>query len=162
MVMKIFMSKYLTVAFASVCVLLAGIPDVLAQVSGTRILAGRVIDSKGEPLAGANVYVRGDLKNGTSSDVEGWFSLIIPDGRNIFIEASFLGMKPWSEAYSGEKEITIVMSEDANMMESAVVRAHPNINDLDIRAKAGVVNAVDVDRLQDLSLIHISEPTRPY
>ena len=150
------MSKYLTVAFASVCVLLSGIPDVLAQVSGTRILAGRVIDSKGEPLAGANVYVRGDLKNGTSSDVEGWFSLIIPDGRNIFIEASFLGMKPWSEAFSGEKEITIVMSEDANMMESAVVRAHPNINDLDIRAKAGVVNAVDVDRLQDRPVMDLS------
>ena len=127
-----------------------------AQTSSGRILAGRVTDMQGEPLAGATVYVRDDVRNGTSADADGWFSLVLPDKGQIVIEASFIGMKPWSAAYTGQKEITIVMEDDANMMESAVVMGKQNINDLDIRAKAGVVNAVDVDRLQDRPMLDLS------
>lgn len=128
----------------------------LAQTSASKILAGRVTDRSGEPLAGATVYVRDDLKNGTTADVNGWFSLILPDKGQIVIEAAFLGMKPWSAAYTGQKEIVIVMEDDVNMVESAIVMGKQNINDLDIRAKAGVVNAVDMDRLQDRPMLDLS------
>ncbi|MGM9787078.1 MAG: SusC/RagA family TonB-linked outer membrane protein [Candidatus Cryptobacteroides sp.] len=155
--MKHIVKKLLTVVLATVLIFLHGTAPAMAhKADDLRILAGRVTDSHGEPLAGANVYVRGDLKNGTSSDVNGWFALKIPDTRNIVIEASFLGMKQWSEAYNGQKEITIVMEDDDNMMESAVVMGRQNINDLDIRAKAGVVNAVDMDRLQDRPMLDLS------
>ena len=123
---------------------------------GQRILSGQVTDSYDEPLAGASVYVRGHIKDGTSTDVNGYFSLDIPEGKKIIIEASFLGMKPYAVEYTGQKEITIVMEYDANMMESAIVMGKTNINDLDIRAKAGVVNAVDMDRLQDRPVMDLS------
>ena len=128
----------------------------LSAQSSQRILAGRVVDSHKEPLAGANVYVRGLLRNGTSTDVEGYFSLKLPDDRKIFIEASFIGMKPYSVAYNGQKEILIVMEDDMNMMEGAVVMGKQNINDLDIRAKAGVINMVDITRLQDKPIADLS------
>lgn len=121
-----------------------------------RILAGRVVDSHDEPLAGANVYVRGDAYNGTSTDADGYFSLRLPDSRKIVIEASFLGMQQYSVHYDGQKEILIVMDDDLNMMESAVVTGKQNINDLDIRAKAGVINMVDMNRLQDKPVVDLS------
>jgi TonB-dependent SusC/RagA subfamily outer membrane receptor len=124
--------------------------------SGERILAGRVVDSHDEPLPGANVYVRGDAYNGTSTDPEGYFSLKLPDGRKVVIEASFIGMKPYSVNYDGQKEILIVMEDDMNMMESSVVMGKQNINDLDIRAKAGVINMVDINRLQDKPVVDLS------
>ena len=124
--------------------------------SGQRVLAGRVVDSHDEPLPGANVYVRGDAYNGTSTDSDGYFSLKLPDGRKIVIEASFIGMKPYSMNYDGQKEILIVMEDDMNMMESAVVMGKQNINDLDIRAKAGVINMVDINRLQDKPVVDLS------
>ena len=130
--------------------------DLYAQTQQARVLSGRVTDSSKEPLAGANVYVRGDIRNGTSTDMNGCFSLELPDSKKIVIEASFLGMKLYSVQYSGQKELLIVMEDDANMMESAVVMGKQNINDLDIRAKAGVVNSVDMDRLQDRPMLDLS------
>jgi TonB-linked SusC/RagA family outer membrane protein len=130
--------------------------DLIAQTKGQFVLSGKVTDSNNEPLAGANVYVKGDIRNGTSTDIEGCFALVLPDSRKIVIEASFLGMKPYSVPYNGQKEILIVMEDDANMMESAIVMGKQNINDLDIRAKAGVINSVDMDRLQDRPMLDLS------
>jgi len=96
--------------------------DLKSQTrGGQRVLAGQVTDSYKEPLAGASVYVRGHIKDGTSTDVNGYFSIEIPEGKKIVIEASFLGMKPYAVEYTGQKEIHIVMEDDANMMESAIV-----------------------------------------
>ena len=138
--------------------LLIAVPDrLLSQArEGQHILSGQVTDSYKEPLAGAAVYVRGHMKDGTSTDANGYFSLELPEGKKIVIEASFLGMKPYTMEYTGQKEVLIVMEDDANMMESAVVMGKVNINDLDIRAKAGVVNAVDMDRLQDRPVMDLS------
>ena len=130
--------------------------DFLYSQTGQRVLAGRVVDSYDEPLAGANVYVRGDAYNGTSTDVDGYFSLRLPDDRKIVIEASLIGMKQYSVNYDGQKEMLIVMEDDLNMMESAVVMGKQNINDLDIRAKAGVINMVDMNRLQDKPVVDLS------
>ncbi len=135
-----------------VCVLLF---PIIGSAQG-RLLAGRVLDEFDEPLPGATVYVRGELSKGTSTDANGYFSLNIPDRKDIMIEASFLGMKQYSVAYTGQKEIVIVMEADANMMESAIVRGKQNINDLDIRAKAGAVTPVDVKRLQDKPIADMS------
>ncbi len=134
------------------CILLF---PILGSAQG-RILAGRVLDEFDEPLPGATVYVRGDIQKGTSTDHNGYFSLEIPDRKEIMIEASFLGMKPYTVAYTGQKEITIRMEADAHMMESAIVRGKQNINDLDIRAKAGAVTPVDVKRLQDKPIADMS------
>ena len=126
------------------------------SLGGARLICGQVVDSNDEPLPGATVYVRGNIKDGTSTDVNGYFSLELPEGKKIVIESSFLGMKTSSLEYSGQKEVHIVMEYDVNMMESAIVMGKQNINDLDIRAKAGVVNAVDVERLQDRPVMDLS------
>ena len=130
--------------------------DLLSQNSGRYVLSGQVTDSSKEPLAGASVFVRGYIKDGTSTDINGYFSLELPETKKIIIEASFLGMKPFALEYTGQKEILIVMEDDANMMESAIVMGKQNINDLDIRAKAGVINSVDMDRLQDRPVMDLS------
>lgn len=129
----------------------------IAGAMPQRILAGRVVDEWEEPLAGANVYVRGNIKNGTSTDVNGYFSLVLPiDGKDIMIEVSFLGMKQQSIAYTGQKEMVIVMIADANMMDGVIVTGKQNINDIDIRAKSGVITAVDVKRLQDKPIVDMA------
>lgn len=140
----------------SILILLAA-PHVLkSQTKGRYVLSGQVTDSYDEPLAGASVYIRGHIKDGTSTDSNGYFSLELPDTKKIIIEASFLGMKPYTVEFTGQKEIHIVMEDDANMMESAIVMGKQNINDLDIRAKAGVINSVDMDRLQDRPVMDLS------
>ena len=136
--------------------LLSAAGQTYAQTYGGMVVSGRVLDDFNEPLPGAAVYVRGHMKYGTSTDTNGYFSLELPQIKHIVLEASFLGMKPCTVEYAGQKEILMVMQADANMMESAIVMGKTNINDLDIRAKAGVVNAVDMDRLQDRPVMDLS------
>ena len=69
----------------------------LAQSSAT--VTGAVIDSNsGEPLAGVNIILAG-TNTGTSTDVNGTYSLKVPEGEHS-ISASFVGFK------SVTKEIT--------------------------------------------------------
>ena len=121
-----------------------------------RVMAGRVVDEANEPLPGASLIVRGSNGQGTSTDYNGYFSIEIPDRKNVVIEISFIGMRTYLLDYTGQTDVTIVMEADANMMESAVVMGHQNINDLDIRAKSGAVAAVDVNRLQDRPVVDVS------
>lgn len=130
--------------------------SMYAQGGTPRILAGRVVDVWDEPLAGANVFVRGDTGNGTSTDANGYFSIELPDWSEILVEISFLGMKTSTVSYTGQKEITVVLEEDSNMMDGAVVTGKQNINDLDIRSKSGVITTVDVKRLQDKPMVDMS------
>ena len=128
----------------------------LAQSPGNYLLVGQVTDEAGEPLPGANVYMRGDIGSGTSTDANGYYSLELPGGKDIIVEASFLGMKTTSIEYIGQAEQNFVLRPDDNMMMEAVVTGRQNINDVDIRAKAGVINVVDVKRMQDKPMIDMS------
>ena len=56
---------------------------VLAQ--NARI-SGTVKDSKGEPVIGASIFVKG-TQTGTASDLEGAFSLQVPQGAVLEISA---------------------------------------------------------------------------
>ena len=142
---------------AAACFLAVFFPVFMfAQGGQQRVLAGRVVDVWDEPLAGANIFVRDDTGYGTSTDGNGYFSLELPARQDILIEVSFLGMKSQTIAYTGQKEITVIMEEDANMMEGAVVTGKQNINDLDIRSKSGVISTVDVKRLQDKPVVDMS------
>ena len=143
---------------ATVAVLAATVLSIsmFAQGGNPRVLAGRVVDVWDEPLAGANVYVRGDAGYGTSTDGNGYFSLELPEKGDVLIEISFLGMQSEIISYTGQKEVTVILEEDANMMEGAVVTGKQNINDLDIRSKSGVITTVDVKRLQDKPMVDMS------
>ena len=100
-----------------------------AQSPGKYLLTGRVMDEAGEPLPGANVYMRGDIRNGTSTDVNGYYSLELPDGKDIRIEASFIGMKTTTIEYIGQSEQDFVLKPDDNMMMEAVVTVTPTSAD---------------------------------
>ena len=59
------------------------------------IVSGKVTDSKGEPLQGATVYVKGDNGKATKTDADGRFSLSVPD--NAVLVVSFVGYQSTSE-----------------------------------------------------------------
>ena len=149
------MHSYLKIAGVLLCLLLCSF-GLYAQGGANVVVAGKVVDEDGEPLSGASVYLRGKPEKGTATDVNGYFFLEFKNGRGIYIEASFIGMKTGSVEFTGQKEVEIVLKYDSAFIETAVVKAHQNINDLDIRAKAGVVNEVDVKRMLDKPVVDLS------
>lgn len=107
---------------------------------------GKVIDSTGAPLAGALVEVMGK-RTGAYTDAEGTFTLDIASGEMLSV--SFLGMKRKKVVVGEQSILTITLQEDNKVLNEVVVKAKTNINALDIRAKSGIVDVVDIKLLNE-------------
>ena len=80
---------------------------------------GSVKDTKGEPLIGVTVRVKGTTI-GTITDINGVFTLSnVP--RDATLEISYVGMKSQDIPVNGRTVIDVVMEEEAEMLEEVVV-----------------------------------------
>lgn len=120
-----------------------------------RELTGTVTDDHGQPLPGATVRIKGTMQ-GTVTDPEGRYTLRGEWSIGDRILFTFIGMKEVSVAYDGQPVQDAAMMQDAARLNDVVVVARRNINEIDIRAKSGVVQRVDMDRLNDKPMIDLS------
>ena len=88
------------------------------EQDGTRV-SGKVVDSKGSPLPGVTVVVKGTTQ-GAITDGEGSYLLTgVPvDGVLLF---SFVGMKSQEVAVDGQSNINVELEEDAIGVDEVVV-----------------------------------------
>ncbi|MDR1982115.1 MAG: SusC/RagA family TonB-linked outer membrane protein [Tannerellaceae bacterium] len=85
-------------------------------------VSGTVIDNTGEPVIGANILVKGTTV-GTITDLNGQFSLDIPEGDGIAIQISYIGYHPQEIIYAGQTVLDITLIEDTQTLEEVVVTA---------------------------------------
>lgn len=130
-----------------------------AQTAYTRqsdiVLTGMVTDHQGEPLPGATVRIE-NTQFGTVTDADGRYLLRGRWKKGNMIVFSFIGMKDVREKYTGQKVQDAAMQQDTKSLDEVVVVARQNINELDIRAKSGVVQSVDMGRLNSKPMIDMS------
>lgn len=81
---------------------------------------GTVYDSNNEPLVGATVSVKGNLSNGTITNIDGQFNLNVQDLKSTLV-VSFVGYQTQEVALQGRSEITIRLQEDAKALDEVVV-----------------------------------------
>lgn len=81
-------------------------------------ITGRVIDKTGEPLIGVSISVKGTT-SGTVSDIDGKFSINTQQGATLHI--SYLGYAPQDIIIGKNRDLNIVLQEDAQELESVVV-----------------------------------------
>lgn len=128
-------------------------PSLLAQVQYTSKLIGTVYDETKQPLPAVTIRIKG-TQQGTTTDSNGMFCLYnVPVNAKLVF--SFIGKKSKTITYKGEKEIVITLSEDEQMLSEVTVQAKANINEIDIRAKAGVVQTVDMKRVEQKPMINL-------
>ncbi len=88
----------------------------MAQVT----IKGKVIGPDGLGLPGVNVVEKANPANGTATDIDGNWTLTVPNGNSI-LEFSSIGMKTVELAAKGAKEVT--MEDDSQMLDEVVVTA---------------------------------------
>lgn len=91
-----------------------------AQNRATVTLKGRVSDSRGMPLPGVTVLLKGTTLGG-ATDRNGEFQLTIPEQQEIVLLFSFIGMKSKEFRYTGQSDIRIVLEELLEEMDEVVV-----------------------------------------
>lgn len=104
-------------------VLKSGYQVVLSSVRAVKQQSGRIVtglvkDSKGEPVIGANVVVKGST-NGTITDVEGRFS--IEAAPNALLQVSYIGYVTQEVPVGNKNNLVISIHEDTQRLEEVVV-----------------------------------------
>lgn len=117
-------------------------------------LSGTVTDQHGETLPGAMVKIKG-TPYGTITGSDGEYLLRGKFNKGAKIIFSYVGMKPVEVEYSGQPKQDAAMQEDIEMLGELVVTAESNINNIDIRARSGVVETVDMKRLNEKPMANI-------
>ena len=83
-----------------------------------KTISGIVRDERGEPVIGANIIEKGVPGNGTITDVDGMFSLSVPD--KAILVVSYIGYLT-QEVPAGGANMHIVLKDDTKALEEVVV-----------------------------------------
>lgn len=96
------------------------IPKKNVKDSKDKKITGQVIDSRGEPLVGVNVKVKGKSV-GAITDMDGNFSLQVKE--TDILDISYIGYAAQEVEIGNNTNLSIVMSEDNQLLNEVVVTA---------------------------------------
>ena len=89
---------------------------------GGAVVSGTVTDEFGEPLIGASVFVEGNSTVGTITDLDGNYTLTVPEGSTALI-FSYIGMKDQIEQINGRTVVNATLVTEFDALEATVVTA---------------------------------------
>ena len=94
--------------------------------SGTRKISGTVSDATGDALAAADIYLKGTNK-GVFADMNGRYSIEVPDDEDAELVFSFIGMREQAVRIGKKSVIDVVLEEEAHTLERIVVTGYQTI-----------------------------------
>ena len=102
---------------------------------------GVVKDQTGETVIGASVMEKGTT-NGTITGIDGDFSLnMSPNGTLV---VSFVGYKTQEVQVKGQKQLQVVLSEDAEMLDEVVVIGYGTMKKSDLTGAVSSIGNKDI------------------
>lgn len=113
------------------------------EEKGVVKITGNVKDKNGSPLPGVTVLVKGTTV-GVATDVNGNYSIVLPEIKEPVLVFSFIGMKT-EEIGANKKVINVVMHESAEQLEEVVVNTgYQTINVRNLTSSVSSVKAEDI------------------
>jgi len=101
-----------------------------------KTISGAVVDNNNEPVIGANIQVKG-TSAGTVSDVDGKFSLKIPEGGKTLV-VSYIGFVT-QELPIDKGNFNITMKENATDLEELVVIGYGSVKKKDLTGSIATI-----------------------
>jgi hypothetical protein len=124
--------------------------SVFAQNDKQKI-TGIVYNENKEPLPG--VVVRINNTTQTTTDSNGKYALAGKWNADEKIEFAYIGYSTRSFTAGNRKILNVTMKESLIELDGCVVTAKTNVNAIDLRAKSGVVESVDMKRVESKPMI---------
>lgn len=159
------LNKELTVglAVAALAVPLAATARVVSEtmsagsvaLPANESLIGYVYDQDKNPLSGVTVKVEGTNLMATTDD-NGRYVIEGQLKRGASVKFSMVGFKEKKVVYNGQTHISPTLEPSSTQVGEVVVVARSNINAIDLRAKSGVVENVDMKRLESKPMIDMA------
>ncbi len=106
-----------------------------------RTIKGVIKDEEGQPLPGATISVQGTT-TGTVSDLDGSYSLTVPDGAVLVF--SYIGYEAQTISIGNQSVIDVTMEMDASSLEEVIVVGYGTQKRSDL---TGAVSSVKAEEL---------------
>ncbi len=119
--------------------------DISANVVVDVSISGKVTDENGEGLPGASIVVQG-TSSGTTTDLEGNYSLIVPE--NAKLEISYVGYTTEYVTVMSQSVIDVQLQLDAAQLEEVVVVGYGTVKKKDL---TGAVAQIDAQKIANQS-----------
>ncbi len=120
----------------------------LASVSGVnqnkKKITGKVLDSAGMPIIGANVIEKGTSSNGTITDIDGNFSLEVD--ANSIIVVSYIGYSNQEVKVGNKSNFSIALKEDTKTLDEVVVVGYGTQKKVNL---TGAVESIDSETIEN-------------
>jgi len=123
-----------------ILLLFVGLTLAFNAFAQQHVVKGVVKDGGGEPVIGASVVAKGTT-NGVITDLDGQFTLGNVN-LNTTIVISYLGYTSKEIIYTGQKELNVVLSEDAELLDEVVVIGYGQVRKGDA---TGALTSVKAD-----------------
>lgn len=129
-------------------------PSPLAISAAQNLVSvkGQVKDSSGEPLTGATVKVKGNAQIGTMTDIDGNFTLDVPEGCTL--EFSCIGVLPKNvKTTPGVTVYDVTLEDDVTSLEEVVVVGYGQQKKVNLTGSVSSINAEKIAENRPISNI---------
>lgn len=136
------MQKYkMPISRLRMMVCLIGMLLPMCMFSQQITVQGVVKDQTGETVIGASVMEKGTT-NGTITGIDGDFSLNMSSNGTLVV--SFVGYKTQEVQVKGQKQLQVVLSEDAEMLDEVVVIGYGTMKKSDLTGAVSSIGNKDI------------------
>lgn len=118
----------------------------------SKTVAGTISDASGDPLIGVSVKLKGSSTIGTVTDIDGHYSLNVPNKGELIV--SYIGYKEVTVPVAGKTTLNISLAENTELLDEVVVVGYG------IQKKAnlsGAVEGISKKVLEDRPLVNIGQ-----
>ena len=136
------MKRLLNLFFCLSAVMMLSAPQFAAAQTAEVTVSGKVSDQNGLPIIGAGVVLSSDSSKGTTTDLDGNYTITVP--ANSTLNFSCIGYGDEAVSVNGRSRIDVVLSEDNEFIEETIVIGY------------GVQRKSDISRY--LLLCHVQHP----
>lgn len=109
-----------------------------------KVITGVVVDASGETIIGANVSIQGTAV-GTITDIDGKFSMEVPDNAKILI--SYIGYLPQTLSTDNKTTFNIKLIEDTQNLQEVVVIGYGTQKKVNLTGSVSTISADDISTI---------------
>lgn len=118
-------------------------PKAIDNQDDKIVLKGVVQEESGDPIIGANIYIKGST-NGTTTNIDGGFTITCK--RGDVLVASFIGFSAKEITIENANDLKIVLALDSEQIEEVVAVGYAMQKKVDLTGSVSVVKAEELSR----------------
>lgn len=117
--------------------------SLTAAAQGKLTVSGLVLDETGAPLIGAGVIEDGNLANGTVTDIDGKYTIVVPSDATIIF--NYISYKTEMVKVAGRKVIDVTLMPDNTVLEEVVVIGYGTMKKSDLTGSVASVSSKAIE-----------------